>query len=615
MKPILLFLFIALAVKSYSQQPINWQVKIGGTETEYANAVDTSVDGNIFAAGFIRSRTGDYTMQYPNPADPLASDAWIVKYNQFGNILWQKPFGGLATDEFFDVKATPDGGAIAVGRSSSTDGNITGNKGGEDIVVAKYAADGSLQWNKNYGTTFLDGATSVTVMSDGSYVLGCYSNGNNNDLTGNKGLKDIWLIQISNDGAILRKKNFGGTSDDYPYSVKFYNNDTWVITGSTGSINGDVSGNHGSTDVWIIKLDANWTLLKQKCFGGTGQDIGNGVAVLPDGFAIAGRANANNGDVTGLKGSYDGWIVKTDFDLNAVWMKTYGGTSNDWFNTIAVTNDGNLLAAGETSSNNDDITSNAGLSDAWLIKIDPSTGNKLWSKTFGETKADRANDILIWGNDDYLFAGMFTYVIPNTTSAHTQLWIATSKQLAVTGPLPVKLISFEGKPNDKGNFIQWKTSEEINTKEFDIERSDDGTHFNVIGELHATGNSSTEKSYSFTDHQPLSKSWYRLRMIDLDGHEDFSKTITVINSLKEQTSKIFPAVTSGRITVEIHSQKDEKCNLLVYDEEGKLVKQIVLSLSAGINRAAVDLTELGKGTYFAILTRETAKETIKVLRQ
>ncbi|GAB2807752.1 T9SS type A sorting domain-containing protein [Ferruginibacter profundus] len=614
MKKIFTLLCVAISVHVFAQSPVSWQTKIGGTDTEYANAVDSSTDGNMFAAGFIRSRTGDFVMQYPGP-DILSPDAWIVKYNKFGNIVWQKCFGGTNPDEFFDVKATPDGGAIATGRSGSTDGNITNNKGGEDIVVAKYDANGNLEWHQNYGTTLLDGGRSITLMADGSYVLGCYSNGNNKDLVGGKGGRDIWMIQISATGTIMRTKNFGGSSEDDVFDVKKYGNDNWVLTGSTGSINGDVTGNHGATDAWVLKLDASWVLIKQKCFGSTGQDIGNGMVVLPGGFAMAARVNANNGDVTGLKGAYDGWIVKTDADLNIVWAKTFGGTGNDMFYALTLTQDGNLLAAGETSSTDGDIISNAGVSDAWLVKTDPSNGNIIWSKTFGDAKGDKANDILVWGNDDYLFAGQFSYIVPNSATSHAQLWIATSKILPSAGPLPIKIISFTGVHSHDGNVLLWQSADEINSKEYIVERSLDGIAFTAIGSVAAAGNSSSTKAYQFTDRQPAAKCWYRLVMVEINGNEELSTIISVSFKDNQAKIKLYPAVSNTSVTIEMVAAKNESCNIIITDATGRLVATQTKNMARGINKLQVNIGNLANGMYYVSVLKEGSKEPAVFIKQ
>jgi hypothetical protein len=613
MKKIFVPAFMLITYICSAQQPISWQIKIGGTETEYANAVDTGATGTMFAAGFIRSRTGDYIMQYPGP-NALSPDAWIVKYNRFGLIEWQKCFGGTNPDEFFDVRATADGGAIAVGRSGSTDGNITGNKGGEDIVVAKYDANGNLQWNKNYGTTLLDGARIVIPMPDGTYVLGCYSNGNNIDFTGGKGGRDIWLMQISATGNIIRKKNFGGSSEDDVFDLRLLNNEQWIFTGSTGSINGDVTGNHGSTDVWVVKLSNQWNISKQKCFGSTGQDVGNGVVTLPDGFAIAARVNTNNGDVTGLKGGYDGFIIKTDTSLNMSWSKTFGGSANDYFSALTVTADNKLLVAGETSSIDGDISSNAGLSDAWLIKMD-TIGNIAWSKTFGGNKADRANDMMLWGNDDYLFAGMFSYTIPNTLTIHPQLWMVTSKILPVAGPLPVKLISFEGMHNGSYNVLTWKTAEEMNSKQYLVERSVDGIIFSSIGITQAAGNSSGTKTYSFTDNKPLQKNWYRLRMIDISGYQELSKVILLKSAGNQPQSRLYPTITTGLVTIEFTATINEEVHLLIANSIGQMVERQTKKIVPGINRLQIDVNKFSSGIYYATVMYDEFRETLKFIKQ
>lgn len=613
MKKLNTLLCVLVTCMSYAQAPVSWQIKIGGTETEYANAVDTGTTGTMFAAGFIRSRSGDYVMQYPGP-DALSPDAWIVKYNRFGLIEWQKCFGGTNPDEFFDVRATNDGGAIAVGRSGSTDGNITGNKGGEDIIVAKYDANGNLQWNKNIGTTLLDGARKIIPMPDGSYVLGCYSNGNNVDLTGGKGGRDIWLIQISATGSIIRKKNFGGSAEDDVFDLRLLSNEQWILTGSTGSINGDVTGNHGAIDAWVVKLNTIWNITKQKCFGSTGQDIGNAIVTLPDGFAVAARVNANNGDVTGLKGGYDGFIIKTDTSLNSMWSKTFGGSSNDYFSALTVTTDNKLLIAGETSSLDGDISNNAGLSDAWLIKIDTS-GNIAWSKTFGGNRADRANDMLIWGNDDYLFAGMFSYTIPNTLTIHPQLWMVTSKILPVASPLPVKLISFEGMNHGTYNVLNWKTAEEINSKQYVVERSFDGIIFSVIGTIQAAGNSSGTKSYSFTDNQPGAKNWYRLRMIDLGGYEELSKMIFMKSSDNRAQLRLYPSLAMASVTIEFTSTKNQQAELIIANAQGQMISMQTKRLIPGVNKLQTDVNKFSCGVYYVTAICDGKKETLKFVKQ
>jgi len=84
------------------------------------------------------------------------------------------------------------------------------------------------------------------------------------------------------------------------------------VAGHTNSANGDVSGNHGSRDFWIVKLDASGNIMWQKCLGGSGSEFNQAIDVISDGgYVIAGQTNSNDGDVSGNHGNYDYWVVKT----------------------------------------------------------------------------------------------------------------------------------------------------------------------------------------------------------------------------------------------------------------------------------------------------------------
>ena len=83
------------------------------------------------------------------------------------------------------------------------------------------------------------------------------------------------------------------------------------MAGYTISTNGDVTGNHGSNDYWVVKLDAAGNILWQKALGGTGSDQAQAITASADGgYVVAGYSNSNDGDVTGNHGSYDSWVVK-----------------------------------------------------------------------------------------------------------------------------------------------------------------------------------------------------------------------------------------------------------------------------------------------------------------
>ena len=102
-----------------------------------------------------------------------------------------------------------------------------------------------------------------------------------------------------------------GGDDDVAYSVAVTPDGGYIVAGYTESNSGDVSGNHGSIDFWVVKLDGEGNIVWQKCLGGSGDDYADSVAVMPDGgYIVAGYTESNNGDVSGNHGEDDFWIVK-----------------------------------------------------------------------------------------------------------------------------------------------------------------------------------------------------------------------------------------------------------------------------------------------------------------
>ena len=99
----------------------------------------------------------------------------------------------------------------------------------------------------------------------------------------------------------------------------------YIIAGTTSSIDGDVVGNHGLSDMWILKLDVAGIIQWQKCFGGTGSDGASAIELsTDDGYIIAGYTFSIDGDVTEYFGNYDYWIVKISSEGILEWQESYG---------------------------------------------------------------------------------------------------------------------------------------------------------------------------------------------------------------------------------------------------------------------------------------------------
>ena len=179
-----------------------------------------------------------------------------AKVGDFGK-LFVKSYGGSIEDYFIGVAQTTDGGYIAVGYSVSTDGDLTGlNKGNSDAIIVKYDNGGNLVWNKNFGGTLYDQFYSVLQTSDGGCIAVGYSNSINGDLaTLNKGDFDAIIVKYDSSGNVLWNKNFGGSVYDQFRSVVQTSDGGYIAVGNSSSTNGDLTGiNKGAVDAIIVKF-------------------------------------------------------------------------------------------------------------------------------------------------------------------------------------------------------------------------------------------------------------------------------------------------------------------------------------------------------------------------
>jgi len=233
------------------------------------------------------------------------------------NTEWAKTFGGSSDDLLLSVIAIDDG-FVAVGCSYSNNGDLNGlNKGNLDSIIVKFDEDGDIIWAKTFGGSGMDEFCSVIAVDDGFIAVG-YSNSNNGDLNGlNKGGYDAIIVKFDEDGDVIWVKTFGGSSDDHFYSVISVD-DGFVAAGYSNSNNGDLNGlNKGNVDAIIVKFDDDGDVIWAKTFGGSKEDIFGSIIAIDGGLVAVGISESNDKDLNGLsKGNVDAIIVKFTDDGN-----------------------------------------------------------------------------------------------------------------------------------------------------------------------------------------------------------------------------------------------------------------------------------------------------------
>jgi len=404
MKKTLLILALALVqLTSWAQAPeIEWQKNYGGSAKDKANSIQKTSDGGYILAGTTYSSDGYITFFQQS------SDLWVVKLNSTGSIEWQKTFGGGNYDYALNIKQTLDGGYVVVGNTYSTQGDVTGHHGvPSDVWVVKMDATGTLQWQKSLGGTANDFGYDIIQSTDGGYIVACSSTSTDGDVAGNHGGVDAWIVKLSNTGDLVWQKTLGGTGFDAAYSVQQTANGGCIIAGYTASNDGDVTGNHGGQDTWVVKLSATGTIQWQKTVGGTMDDFAYNIQQTAEGgYIVAGYTKSNDGDLTGNHGGgSDAWVVKLNSSGNIEWQKTLGGSGTEDAMSVQQTADGGYIVGGYTDSNDGDVTGNHGGNDAWVVKLS-TTGIIKWQKALGgSTGWDQANSIQQTADFGYIVAG------------------------------------------------------------------------------------------------------------------------------------------------------------------------------------------------------------------
>ncbi len=401
-----LILFNGVNNKSHAQAPaIEWQKCLGGTSEDIAYSIQQTSDGGFIVAGETLSNDGDVSGNHGG------RDAWVVKLNSSGDIIWKKCLGGTDHDFAYSIQQTSDGGFIVAGLTGSNDGDVSGNHGGSDAWVVKLNSSGEIEWQKCLGGTNYDFAYSIQQTSDGGFIVASITGSNDGDVSGNHGGSDYWVVKLNSSGGIEWQKCLGGTNsdggifNDYIYSIQQTSDGGFIMACETMSNDGDVSGNHGSYDAWVVKLNSLGDIEWQKCLGGTNRDIANSIQQTSDGgFIVAGSTSSNDGDVSGNHGYGDAWVVKLNSSGDIEWQKCLGGTNSDWAYSIQQTNDSGFIVAGYTHSNNGDVSGNHGYYDYWVVKLN-SSGDIEWQKCIGGTNYEFANSIQQTSDGGFIVAG------------------------------------------------------------------------------------------------------------------------------------------------------------------------------------------------------------------
>ena len=318
----------AWVVKTDAYGNVRWQKSYGGVADDGGLAIIQTKDGGYVMVGYTRS--------YGRGSE----DVWVVKMDANGDIEWQKAYGGPDKDWGRSIIQTVDGGYIIVG------GTLSYGAGGMDVLVIKIDAYGQMEWQKTYGGNMFDDGYDVVPTDNGYLIVGTTA-------SYGAGGMDMWAIEIDKSGDIKWQNAYGGNNWEWAYSVESTADGGYLLVGYTGSYG------VGGWDVWAVKIDTKGNIEWQATYGGVADDLGYSVIHADDGgYVIAGETYSYGA------GGYDVLIIEIDAHGRVEWQLPYGGVADDGGYSVIRTVDGGYVMVGYTCSYG------LGAMDIWLMKID-----------------------------------------------------------------------------------------------------------------------------------------------------------------------------------------------------------------------------------------------------
>ncbi len=369
------------------------------------SSVSQTSDGGYILGGSATQPNADY------------SDFYIAKTDSFGYLQWTKVYGRNYNDGIAKILQTSDGGYIVLGNTSVySTGNV-------DVYLAKLDSNGNVIWEKTYGGSGDDDASSMVKTSDGYMIVGSTTSFGD-------GSSDIYVIRVDNSGNMIWQKNYGGSGGDTGSDIVETKDGNYAIVGTTSSFNAQ------AFDFYLIKIDGNGNKLWDKLYGGSDWDEGHSIAELKDGSLVLVGFAVGFG-----AGARDIFLIKTDAEGNEIWYKAFGGIYQDNGSCVVATSDGIVLAG--------TISVSVQKNDLYIIKTD-FDGNEIWESSYGGKDNESASGLII-NNDGHIIIAGSTSSYSESTSAY---FINANSQGKVTAikdeqfsNIPVSFKLFQNYPN------------------------------------------------------------------------------------------------------------------------------------------------------------------------
>ncbi len=422
-----------------------WATYYGGERIDIAMGVACDTSGYIYIGGHTNSVDGISTTgayQEDRSGVGIRRDAFIAKFDTAGVRIWATYFGGSRNEANSSFALTSDDSnhIYISGNTQSSDlptssgvhlENKVGSLSNHDIFLAKFDTAGDLIWSTYYGGTDHEYIGAITTDdSDNVYLTGHTKSSTGISTAGtyqeiNAGNDDAFICKFSDDGNLIWGTYFGGSNQDFSYSI-YYENNKIVIGGSTSSLDNIASANaHQSTfggswdDGFIALFDDQGQLEWSTYYGGNNDDIISGVLISEHiyvlGYSASNQGISSIGSVQeNLAGYQNAFLAKFTLQGDRVWGTYYGGDVYESSAKMIITDDYQLYLSGITASG-------SGIATANTHQTSLNGGEDVFLAKFNDCPTPEISDLI--GSEEFCAQSIATFEVGDFDMSEEFIWV------------------------------------------------------------------------------------------------------------------------------------------------------------------------------------------------
>lgn len=238
---------------------IEWQKCYGSFLNELGRAIKPTSDGGFIVTGYVQTPspdTGDVKGIHNPPSGAVFADVWVLKLSSLGAIEWQKCLGGFSGDDGYDIIESRNGGFVVLATTNSVDGDVIGGSAGNTLMwLVKLTGNGNISWQQTYNVQNPIRPCNVTEDERGGFTIGAsrfFFAGTQEYL--DYGMANYLLLKTDSTGKPVWEKVLGGPSEDQCNMALPTKDNGYILCGYALANGNDVTGNHGLGDYWVVKL-------------------------------------------------------------------------------------------------------------------------------------------------------------------------------------------------------------------------------------------------------------------------------------------------------------------------------------------------------------------------